>query len=99
MTLSQPGDTVQTEQTFPSTTWEWRRVKIRRAPEAPANQRGEAAPPSPLVQRNPRDPLTLTLKLRGGAECWCEVQTRGRTFRYPGATAIYDIVEDINRRR
>ena len=82
-----------------STTWAWRRVKLNRAPQA----RGSASAASTfwfrLSERNPREPLKVTLKLRGGAECWVEVHARGGVGRYHGATALYDVLADINNLR
>jgi hypothetical protein len=42
-----------------------------------------------------RSPVTLTIKLRGGPECWVEVHARGGIGRYPGVTAIYDVLRDV----
>lgn len=88
------------EHTFPSTTFGWRKVRIRR----PAGGQGDsAAQPHVsgssakrrfwgLPYRNPRVPLPLTVKLRGGAEAWVEVHCRGRIVRYPGYIAIVDVL-------
>jgi hypothetical protein len=88
------------EHTFPSTTFAWRKVRIRR----PAGGQGDSATkshrsavPAPkrfwgLPYRNPRVPLAMTLKLRGGAEAWVEVHSRGRIARYPGHTALVDVL-------
>lgn len=85
----------RTEQAYPSTTWEWRRVKIK-APAAP--QGGSAAKPHRFRGLAPwarRDPLTLTVRYRGGEECWIEVKSRGRTARYPGHLSLYDVLTDV----
>lgn len=80
---------------FPSTTWEWKRVKMARPPEA------RRAAPAKLARwwgrapLNPRKPITLTVTLRGGAECWVEIHARGSAGRFHGATAIYDILREI----
>lgn len=39
-----------------------------------------------------KKPVTVRLKYRGGAEGWIEVRGRGRTRRYPGATALHDVL-------
>ena len=87
----------ETEQPFSSTTWEWRRVKIRR----PAGGQNGSAPKAlrwyRFPPRNPREPLHLTVKFRGGPECWYEVHARGSSGRYIGSTAIHDIMVEINR--
>ncbi len=86
-----------------STTFGWKRVKIARPPEASASPSAARSNESPrgnrwkrLPKRNPRQPLGVTLKLRGGAECWVEVHSRGDFHRYPGWTQIIDIVNDVN---
>lgn len=78
----------------PSTTWEWRTVRIARPPKAAGQQPG-AARPHALSGWNPRDPLTITVKYRGGGECWYEVVSRGRTLRFPGAEALHDVMKRI----
>jgi hypothetical protein len=50
-----------------------------------------------LPRRNSREPITIKIKARGGAECWVEIEGRGETNRYPGYTAIWDILRDINQ--
>jgi hypothetical protein len=90
------------EQTFPSTTWAWKRVKIACPPEAmssagarlrraQARPRFYGLPPWPIRRR----PLALTVKYRGGAQAWVEVHSRGRTIRVPGDTTIYDLVREM----
>lgn len=49
-----------------------------------------------LPKRDPRKPLSITIKLRGGPEAWVEIHARGQIGRYPGATAIADILRDLN---
>ncbi len=79
-----------------STTWFWKRVKMHRAPQASGSASGASTFWRRLSPRNPRVPLHITVKLRGGAECWVEVHARGAIGRYHGATAIYDVLADIN---
>lgn len=47
-------------------------------------------------RRDPRKPITVSIKLRGGAEAWVEVKGRGSVGRYTGHTPILDVVKDIN---
>lgn len=96
---SNPVDEVDggaSEQTFPSTQWSWKRVKITRAPQATRHSVPKGHRWRKLPRRNPRDPLTMTIKLRGGVEGWVEVHARGDIARYPGYTAILDVVMDAN---
>lgn len=92
------GPERKTEQPFPTTTWEWKQVKVRR----PAGGHSGSAPKAPrwfrLPPRNPREPLTIKVKFRGGSECWYEVHARGSIGRFPGYIAIHDIMSEINRR-
>lgn len=48
-----------------------------------------------LPKLNPRNPVHLTLKLRGGAEGWVEIHSRGSVTRVPGHTAVYDVLMQI----
>lgn len=47
--------------------------------------------------REPRDPLTIKVKYRGGDECWYEVHARGEVGRFPGHVALHDMMREINR--
>jgi hypothetical protein len=79
-----------------STPIAWKWAKIARAPQASQNSGPKGLKWRRLPRRNPRDPLQMTVKLRGGAEQWVEIHARGSIGRYPGYTAIADIVSDLN---
>jgi hypothetical protein len=85
------------EQPFPSTTWAWRQRKIRR----PAGGHSDSAPKGRrwfgLPPRDPSVPLKISVKFRGGPECWYEIHARGGMARYPGWICIHDVMSDINR--
>lgn len=86
------------EHLFPSTTWEWKRVIVRRPPEA----NGSRAPQAHrrwfhLPPHDRRRPLSITVKYRGGAQGWIEVHARGSMRRVPGDIALLDLLEDIWR--
>lgn len=49
------------------------------------------------LPRNPREPLTLSVKLRGGPECWYEVHARGEVGRFPGSVCLHDVMREINQ--
>lgn len=87
------------EQSFASTTWEFRRVRVRRAPQAPASAAaaGRSSRWRRFPRRNPRDRIQLVVKSRGGPECWYEISARGETNRYPGWVALHDLMRDINQ--
>jgi len=77
----------------PSTTFEWRRVKIDRRRAAPGSTSPEAA--SKPSQRSLREPVTITVHYRGGSEAWWELKARGRTWRRPGSLCLHDVLADI----
>lgn len=83
------------EQPFPSTSWEWRRVRITGAPQASKTTRRRRGRWWYLPRWNPREPLTMRVKYRGGAEAWIEVHSRGSMGRFPGHTAIIDVCHEV----
>lgn len=96
---SKPGEEragCASEHTFGSTTWKWRRVKMTRAPQATGHSVPKGHRWRKLPRRDPRKPLALTIKLRGGPEGWVEVHARGDFARYPGSTCVLDILMDVN---
>lgn len=87
------------EQTFGSTRFEFRRVKITRAPQARTTSAPQALRWRRLPRRDWRKPLTLTISYRGGAEAWVEIHARGDIGRYPGSAQIIDILGDMTGNR
>lgn len=85
------------EQSFPSPRWEWKQVKMRR----PAGGQKETLPKGGrwhrFPPRNPREPLSIKVKYRGGSEAWYEIHARGSVGRYPGYVSLHEIMSDINR--
>lgn len=81
----------------PSTTWGWRRIKIAPAPQAEEHRERSEASLGSLLRWPRRKPLTITLKYRGGAECWWEIRARGRTIRRPGYVAVHDLMRELFR--
>lgn len=79
----------------PSTTWVWERRKVRAAPTGPAARRAKPGLKS-LSQRDPRQPVTITITYRGGAECWWELRARGQIVRLPGHLAVHDVFLWVN---
>lgn len=78
-----------------STTWRWQRVKIATPPQAEGTARAKRAPITSLLPW-PRDrKMTLTVKYRGGSQCWWEITARGRTIRRPGVLALHDVLSDL----
>lgn len=69
---------------------------MSRPPEASTNSRPKGDFSHRLTTRDPREPLTITVTYRGGAECWYEIRARGTTIRRPGHVAIHDLFRWIN---
>jgi len=92
-----PGGSPEGDHVFPSTHWEWRRVKIRRPPEAQSTAAPQGRRLRGLPPRNPRESTFIQVHFRGGPECWYEVKARGRTLRYPGWVDLHSMMEEINQ--
>jgi hypothetical protein len=90
-----------TERVFASTTYEWRRVKIRRRPGPQGTARAERAPLLPAspaerrAARTARTPFTLQLQYRGGAETWWQATYAGRTYRFNGGLCFHDVMRQV----
>lgn len=80
------------ERTFPSTTYEWRKVKIVR----PAGGQGTARRRRTgwlRLTRQPRtQPLRVTISYRGGAESWWWLEARGEKGAIPGHWTLDDVM-------
>lgn len=48
------------------------------------------------MRREPRENLTITVRYRGGPECWWEIKARGETVRLPGYVHLHDALMAIN---
>lgn len=42
-----------------------------------------------------RDPVTLTIRYRGGPEAWFEITARGVTARRPGHVCLLDLMQEV----
>ncbi len=83
------------EQTFPSTTWQWKRVKMK---PPSAGQDGARAKRGrwhgfPVWPR--QRPLTVKIVYRGGPESWWLVTARGRHGVFPGVAALEDVMRQV----
>ena len=79
-----------------STTWTWQRDRIRKDPAPQAAQGAKRRRWSHLGRRNAADRLTITIKYRGGNECWYHVEARGSNGAFPGVMALHDVMREIN---
>ncbi len=78
-----------------STTWEWRRVKIASPPPRPSASPKAATKWWHLTRWNGRKSLTIRIVYRGGPQCWYEVESRGSRGRFPGVTALHDVMSEV----
>lgn len=88
-----------TDDAAPSTTWEWKRVKMRRQP-TPHQSEAEGRRRLPALRaRDYRNRISLSVEYSGGPEAWWVIHARGREYRFPGVTALHDVMESINSGR
>lgn len=79
----------------PSTTFEWRRVKVAKRPKG-IGKPGVARPP--LSSLSPSSgPLTITVEYRGGSEDWWHLKARGKRWVLPGHRQLTDVLLDVYR--
>lgn len=64
-------------------------------PEASSGAAPKGRPLRSLPPWPRRDPLTIRVKYRGGAEGWVEIHARGAIVRRPGHVAILDVLQDV----
>lgn len=77
-----------------STTYQWRKVKIRPSGDQPSKTSPQAS--SPALKPWPKDrSLSITIKHRGGAESWWEIVARGRVWRRPGHLLLDDVLAEV----
>lgn len=79
-----------------STRWYVRHDKLSDGAATANAARSKSAPSRRLARRNPRKPLNATLKWRGGAGAWIQVESRGGVWRIPGDTFVADLVLFLN---
>lgn len=81
----------------PSTTYEWRLVRVRPGAAGQGQALSEAKLRHALPSRPSRQPLTVVIRHRGGPESWWEIQARGAVWRFPGYVGLDDAMSRINR--
>lgn len=79
-----------------STTWIPRVDKIRGRRPAGAAAPKAASRWSSLKRRDPKAPLTITIRYRGGGEAWYYVEARGSSGAFPGYRALHDVMREVN---
>jgi hypothetical protein len=89
------------ERPFPSTTFEWKYVKIRRRPGPQGTARAKRAPKVspegrvPNSERDLRRSHHVEVTYRGGPECWWEFRYAGQTVRVPGHLQLHDALVHV----
>jgi len=91
-----PNHEAESNTCSPSTSFVWKRVKLKRSP--PENAAGPlAVPATSLVRHRDRaQPLYLWLRHSGGAESWWLLASRGKEWRFPGHAQLEDVGAALN---
>lgn len=99
MADDETGPTVRdaSRRTVVSTTWVSEQRKIASPPQAKEHRASAASSLLGLLPWPRRKPMVLSIKFRGGPECWYEVRARGRTIRRPGVIALHDLMRELYR--
>lgn len=83
------------EQQFPSTTFEWRKVRIRQRPEGQRHSTRSKSGFLRLFPQPRRREVRMTVVHRGGAESWWLVKARGEHQVFPGHVALEDVMARV----
>lgn len=70
-------------------------MKISPPPQAPTRQPAKRPSVRAIPPQDQRDPLTITVRYRGGNECWYEVKARGGTVRVQGWLGFHDLMQRL----
>lgn len=85
----------ESEQVFPSTSWEWRKVKMKPPPAGHSTARAKRGRWHRFPQWPRTRALTLTVAYRGGPESWWLVTARGEHGVFPGHLALEDVMRQV----
>jgi hypothetical protein len=81
-----------------STTWTPKPDRLSIAARRASKTAGRSPSFRGLKRRDPREPLTIKVRYRGGSEAWVLVEARGVVQAYPGHLSAYDLLMAINSR-
>ncbi len=84
--------TVVDEQTFPSTTYEWKKVKMKPPPAGHKTARAKRGRWYRYSTWPRHRKLTLTISHRGGPESWWLIESRGSHGAVPGHLSLDDVM-------
>lgn len=82
--------------TFPSTTWEYRKVKLAGPRPGKAQRRSASEGTFRVGRRDERKPLCVEVSYRGGPEAVWVLRSRGHEWRVSGAQALHDVLLGVN---
>jgi hypothetical protein len=80
---------------FGSTTYAWRKVKMKPPPAGHNTVRGNRGRWHRFGVWPKRRPLTLIVQHRGGAESWWLVKSRGSHGVFPGHLSLDDVMAQV----
>lgn len=80
----------------PSTTWTAKPDRMRGSRREGQQNVAAGGRWRKLRRRNPKDPLTIQVRYRGGSEAWWYVEARGSSGAFPGHMALHDVMNEIN---
>lgn len=83
------------EQTFSSTIWEWRKVKMKPPPAGHKTARAQRGRWRHLRQWPRTQGITLTVAYRGGPESYWLVTARGSHGVFPGHACLEDVMHQV----
>jgi hypothetical protein len=83
------------EQVFPSTTFEWRKVKMKPPPAGHDTARAKRGRWYGLATWPRRRTVKVEIVWRGGPESWWLVKARGRHGVFPGHAALEDVMTAV----
>lgn len=84
-----------TEQSFPSTTYEWKKVKVGRPAGGQGTARRSRSGWLRLARADRSRPVRITITYRGGAESWWWVECRGEKGALPGHWSLDDVMSRL----
>lgn len=89
------SDAEGSDHVFPSTTWAYRRVIIRPAPQADRTVGRKAGRWWGIRRVDRAHKLRLEVTYRGGPQCWYLIEARGRHGAFDGGRALHDVIREI----
>jgi hypothetical protein len=83
------------EQTFGSTRYAWKRVKVSPPPAGQTTARRRRSSFLRLPRADRTRPVRIEILYRGGAESWWLVKARGEHQVFPGCVSLDDLMARV----